>query len=274
MPLSGNLSIVFTDDGSHTLYVPKLREHYHSTFGAITESQHIFIETGFRKALEQFMTHNLRITISPPSSILHRERSDLYPASEAQRPFIGNEATLTQHQERSGSELTVLEIGFGTGLNALLTQIEAEKQGISVHYTSIEAFPLEETIWSRLNYPQNFCSADYTRVYRRLHLVEWDREEEISKYFILHKIHQTVQESEMVPDRYHLIYYDAFGPEVQPELWSEAIFQKLYQAMKPGGILVTYSVKGTIVRALKAAGFKTEKLSGPPGKRHILRAVK
>ena len=211
-----------------------MNQHYHSTFGAVQESRHIFIETGLLPAIEKFQTS------------LNDGIAGLY----------------------------VLEVGFGTGLNALLTLVEAEKHGIRVHYAAIEAFPLEESCWRMLNYPHLIDSGDHSQLYARLQLAPWDHPEEISPRFTLHKIHNTLETFLPAERVYNLIYFDAFGPDAQPELWTEQVFRNLAGGLSSGGILVTYSVKGTVVRALQSAGFSTEKLAGPPGKRHILRAIR
>jgi tRNA U34 5-methylaminomethyl-2-thiouridine-forming methyltransferase MnmC len=225
--------IVRTDDGSDTLYQRELNQHYHSTFGAVQESRHIFIETGFLHVIDTLGTAiNLNKTC-----------------------------------------LRILEIGFGTGLNALLTLAEAEKLGIKVHYSTLEAFPLKEDSWKQLNYPHLFGSIDVTAIFAKLHLAAWNKDEVITPHFTLHKIHGNL-ETFCPAGVYQLIYFDAFGPDAQPELWTEQIFFKLANALTSRGIFVTYSVKGSVVRALRAAGLQTEKLAGPPGKRHILRASK
>ena len=233
-----------------------LNQHYHSTFGAIQESRHIFIGAGLKFALasginspapECFTGHN------PLASASIRHSLD---------PLF------------SQSPIKILEIGFGSGLNALMTLNETEKQGINLHYTAVEAFPLDERCWKMLNYAKLLESIDHPQIFAKLHHAAWNVAEEISPHFILQKIHTKLEE--FIPDQgaFNLIYFDAFGPDAQPELWTEKIFRNLWHGMSPGGILVTYSVKGTVVRALRSAGFITEKLPGPPGKRHILRAVK
>jgi tRNA U34 5-methylaminomethyl-2-thiouridine-forming methyltransferase MnmC len=227
--------LIVTNDGSHSLFVPELNEHYHSTFGAIQESQFIFINAGFRSL---------------------------------------NLPTLLPRLGEVGRGLCILEIGFGTGLNALLTQIEAEQSGRQVCYTSIEAFPVEQGTWSQMNFAEQLGSTGSKTVFERLHLAPWDQPVAISPHFTLHKIAGRLEDYLPDADQFHLVYFDAFGPEVQPALWTTEIFTMLFNSLKSGGTLVTYSVKGTVVRALKAAGFATEKLPGPPGKRHILRAVK
>jgi tRNA U34 5-methylaminomethyl-2-thiouridine-forming methyltransferase MnmC len=228
------IEIVKTADGSDTIYLRDLEQHYHSTFGAVQESRHIFIETGFLQAIKKF------------------------------HPGIGGEK----------KSLNILEIGFGTGLNALLTQAAAETLGIKVAYTSIEAFPLEEVYWRRLNHPHLPGSFDQATVFAKLHLAPWNIPEEISGHFTLHKIHCSLEEFIPGSPLFDLVYFDAFAPDAQPELWREKIFRNLCNGLSAGGLLVTYSVKGSVVRALRSAGFLTEKLPGPPGKRHILRAIK
>ncbi len=198
---------------------------------------------------------------------------------ESQHIFIQNGLLRTIEKFHSGKGngaefLNILEIGFGTGLNALLTHAEAEKHEINVCYTAIEPFPLEESYWRALNYPHLFGSVGYSHLFAKLHLANWNEPVEISPYFTLHKIHSTLEAYFPATDLFDLIYFDAFGPDAQPELWTNQIFHNLYIGLSPGGILVTYSVKGTVVRALRLSGFHTEKLPGPPGKRHILRAIK
>jgi tRNA U34 5-methylaminomethyl-2-thiouridine-forming methyltransferase MnmC len=182
--------------------------------------------------------------------------------------------TVKPYQPDLTNPLRILEIGFGTGLNTLLTQVEAEKQKIKVHYTTIEAFPLEDCYWQLLNYPGIMGSLDYTSSYRKIHLASWEIPEEVSDFLTLNKIQTELESFAPGKASFDLVYFDAFGPDAQPELWTEEIFRKLYQGLAPGGMLVTYSVKGAVVRALKSAGFNTEKLPGPSGKRHILRAIK
>lgn len=226
------LEIIRTSDGSDTIFHHELNQHYHSTFGAVQESRHIFIASGL---------------ITVIGNIPYNPDADC---------------------------LNILEIGFGTGLNALLTLAEAETRGIKVHYVAVEASPLEESYWSALNYPRLFGSVDYTQVFSKLHHAAWNMPEAISPFFTLHKIQGTLEDYVPPDIAFNLVYFDAFGPDVQPSLWTENIFRRLFNGLSRGGILVTYSVKGTIRRAMCSAGFTTEKLPGPPGKRHILRATK
>ena len=218
--------LIKTGDGSHSLYVPELNEHYHSTFGALSESLHVFIESGFQKAASLF------------------------------------------------EEIKILEIGFGTGLNALLTWMESERIPKKVHYVTLEPFPLDEEVWSSLNYPDCFCTFSYREIFRRLHQSEWNRSEMISPFFSIFKVKKHLEEYELGQGKFNLVYFDAFGPDVQPELWKEEIFRNIALSMINGGVLVTYSAKGSVRRALRNAGFSVEKLPGPAGKREITRATK
>lgn len=214
--------IVTTEDGSHTLYVPDLDEHYHSVHGAISESDHIFIKSGLNC-------------------------SDADPVS-------------------------IFEVGFGTGLNALLTCIEASAGRRKIHYTSVEKYPLDEAMVRSLNYAV-LTGNEGRNWFELIHSCDWDRPVEITENFILHKIHGDIV-MEGIGGLYDLIYFDAFGPGKQPEMWTTEIFRKISGITRPGGILVTYSVKGDVKRALRANKFAVSLLPGPAGKRHILRAVK
>lgn len=225
-----------TEDGSATLFVPELNEHYHSVKGARTESQHIFIDMGFK-------------------------------ASTALQPRI-------------------LEIGFGTGLNALLTLEAAGEEKRKVHYTGIELYPLSWKEVDVLNYSDN-------PLFKELHTSPWNKDANITPYFTLHKAQGDVTKvmsdgrlmisdglpvnrSSLTINRcFDLVYFDAFAPEKQPEMWSEELFRNIYAGMNTDGILTTYCAKGVIRRLLQAVGFTVERLPGPPGgKREILRASK
>lgn len=217
------MDIVITGDGSHTLIVPDLQEHYHSKFGAVNESKHVFIEAGLKK-------------------------------------FDNKD------------KVTIFEAGLGTGLNALLTCIHVMNLNMTVEYNAIEKYPLKHGIALQLNYPQMVCPQSED-LYRHLHLSPWGERIRLAPGFELLKICGDLTEYEH-KTTYDLIYFDAFGPEKQPEMWTENVFSRIYDAMNPGGILVTYSVRGAVKRALKNAGFKLEKLPGPFGKREMLRAFK
>lgn len=230
----GGLEIRVTGDGSHTLYIPSLNEHYHSAFGAVTESEHIFIKAGL--------------------------------------------ASLPEGMEK----VSILEVGFGTGLNAFLACLYALQKGISVRYVSLEKYPLPEGMESQFNFPHEMTSHIQNQIqitpkqindlYLQLHSCPWNEWHEIPPGFSLLKIKEDLLMYQPEPDSCDLVFFDAFGPDVQPEMWTEEVFRKIAVGMRPGGILVTYSTKGMVKRNLKAAGFSIEKLPGPPGKREILRA--
>lgn len=171
-------------------------------------------------------------------------------------------------------EINVLEVGFGTGLNALLTVLESKKQRRKINYVATEPEPVEEEILEQLNYASVIGSTEAEGYFKKIHEAGWVYPAFLSDYFIISKIKAKLADITLRDEQFHLVYFDAFGPDVQPELWTEEVFAQLYKCMKYNGILVTYSCKGTVKRALKAAGFTIEKLPGPAGKREVLRAIK
>lgn len=167
----------------------------------------------------------------------------------------------------------ILEMGFGTGLNALLTLMEAEKFRRPVHYTALELFPLQKEEIISLNYCQQLNREGLNPYFEKLHSGDWEKDIVITPHFILHKKKEDlIRFSANQP--INLIYFDAFAPAAQPELWTKEIFKKLFLLLTPGGILVTYCSKGEVRRNMLSAGFTVEKIPGPPGKREILRAIK
>ena len=215
--------IFTTEDGSHSMRSAQFDEAYHSKYGALQESQHVFIEAGL-----QYLVDKGKTTIS------------------------------------------IFEMGMGTGLNVLLTLLYAEKHQIKIDYKTVEAFPILD--WSELNYPE--LLREKAAVYfDKIHLLSPMESKVLSPYFTLTKFHQKLEELTFETASFDLIYYDAFAPAAQEELWTEVIFEKLFSAMKPNGVLTTYCAKGSVKRALKAAGFTVEGIPGPPGKREMTRAV-
>lgn len=173
-----------------------------------------------------------------------------------------------------GRELSLLEMGFGTGLNALITLMEAPERHLEVRYTALEAFPVVASEWEALGYGQLFGEREKaSRFFRQLHQAPWEKPCRLTTNFELCKRQMDFLDFDSEP-RFDLIYFDAFGARVQPELWTEAVFRSMYAALKPGGLLVTYAAKGSVRRAMQAAGFGVERLPGPPGKREMLRARK
>jgi len=211
--------LLLTSDGSHTLYVSGIDECYHSTHGAIQESQHIFIEAGLKQCEK--------------------------------------------------NEISVLEIGFGTGLNAFLTLLEAEKLQKKIHFSTLELYPVEIEKAIQLNYP-DLIATDKKEFFKQLHTSEWNRDVEITKNFILTKI-RTDFTSYTLTGKFDVVFFDAFSAEKQPEMWAQEQFTKLYQHCTKNAVLTTYCAKGIVRRAMQSAGFKVERLQGPPGKREILR---
>jgi len=173
--------------------------------------------------------------------------------------------------ENTISKISILEIGFGTGLNALLTYLEAEKHSWNIDYTGVEAYPLGEEEYRKMNYSEMLETSD--EVFLKLHNATWEEKATISNNFQLLK-QQRFFSDISAENNFDLIYFDAFGIRVQPELWTEEIFAIMYGALKPKGILVTYAANGSARRAMQAVGFTVERLPGPPGKREMLRGTK
>lgn len=176
--------------------------------------------------------------------------------------------------ESFGEGLRILEIGFGTGLNAYITLLEAEGSDTGIEYTGVEAYPVPEEEWRALNYTgQLEVTPQQAALFDKLHEAPWEKASPITPGFQLTKRKQFFDD---ITDKecFDLVYFDAFGARVQPELWEEPIFKKMFEALVPGGILVTYAAKGSVRRAMLSVGFEVEKLPGPPGKREMLRARK
>ena len=170
-------------------------------------------------------------------------------------------------------EIAILEIGFGTGLNAFITFLEAKKLHKKVKYVGVEAYPVSVEEIQGLNYVSELKALEFQSIFDEMHQTSWEKEHSVSKDFQLLKRKQFFQDIQDIA-AFDLIYFDAFGAQNQPELWTEKIFLKMYKAIKKQGVLVTYSAKGSVRRAMQAVGFSVERLPGPPGKREMLRATK
>jgi tRNA U34 5-methylaminomethyl-2-thiouridine-forming methyltransferase MnmC len=170
-------------------------------------------------------------------------------------------------------KLRVLEIGYGTGLNCFLTYISAKEKGGVVEYTGIEAFPISIEEHSILNYCDEFDD-ESRAVYQAMYQAKFGDTTKLTDSFKLTKIESSFEDWQTPENQFDVIYYDAFGPPVQPELWTVEMFQKMYNGLETGGVLVTYCAKGQVKRNLKEVGFRVENLPGPPGKREITRAWK
>jgi len=187
---------------------------------------------------------------------------------EAKHVFIKNGLSLFSDQD-----ISILEIGFGTGLNCFITFLEAPKKNLNIDYVGVEAYPVVSEEVEKMNYVNQLNASEFFAVFNQIHQQEWEVKSDISPNFSLLKRKQFFNDIND-ENKFDLIYFDAFGARVQPELWTEEIFEKMYKALKTGGVLVTYSAKGSVRRAMLTVGFLVEKLPGPPGKREMLRATK
>jgi tRNA U34 5-methylaminomethyl-2-thiouridine-forming methyltransferase MnmC len=172
------------------------------------------------------------------------------------------------------NKVSILEVGYGTGLNALITCKEAAEMGFTIEYEGLEAFPVTQEEWEAMDYTALEALKEYQATNEALFRAPWNVLHNLTKSFSLFKRHITLQDFLPNSGHYDLIYFDAFGPRVQPEMWTLSVFQKLYNALNAGGIFVTYCCKGQVRRDLISAGFDVEKIPGPPGKREMLRAFK
>ncbi len=214
------LEIKITDDGSKTLFLTEMNETYHSKFGAINESEHVFLTAGF--------------------------------------------------DWKQQKKVSILEVGMGTGLNVFLTYLHSRSAKKEVYYESIEKFPLSSDIYEALNYAKD---ASEQAVFDQIHQSEWEASVQLDSTFVLKK--RQIDLLDYQSDKcFDIIYFDAFDPAKQPELWTEKVFKNMFKLLNDKGILVTYSAKGIVRRAMQAAGFVVERLQGPPGKREMMRAVK
>jgi len=187
---------------------------------------------------------------------------------EAKHVFIKNGLALFPDQK-----VSILEIGFGTGLNAFITFLEAKKRNQSIDYVGVEAYPVSVEELRGMNYVEELEALEYEYVFKKMHQENWGQPNVIDEDFCLTKRQQFFENIDDVA-QYDLIYFDAFGYRVQPDLWSTEIFQKMFAALKYNGVLVTYAARGVVKRSMIEVGFKVEKLAGPPGKREMFRATK
>jgi tRNA U34 5-methylaminomethyl-2-thiouridine-forming methyltransferase MnmC len=220
-----SLRVISTADGSSSVLNIRLNETYHSTHGAIQESQFIFIDRGL-----DFVVQLQKL-----------------------------------------QEVKILEIGFGTGLNALLSLHYAEASKKNIYFETLEAYPIDESVWSKLNYP---TKTKDKKGLQELHLANWEEPKKISTHFSLHKREGLLQETLFRENHFVVVFFDAFAPATQPELWEKEMLSKVVHALVPSGVFITYCAKGQLKRDLKALGMTVEKLAGPPGKREIIRGIK
>ncbi|GIV32544.1 MAG: hypothetical protein KatS3mg031_0079 [Chitinophagales bacterium] len=214
------MEVMPTADKSHTIYIPHLKEQFHSIHGAIQESMHVFIEAGLRY--------------------------------------------LAQNKTR----LSILEVGMGTGLNVLLSYMNG--MDCVIHYVALEPFPLSEEIIAQLNYGQ---ITGYAKVFFCIHASPWNADIALSDTFYLKKIDAGIEDFKS-ERQFDLVYFDAFSPRVQPQIWTVEVFSKLMGLLTPGGVWVSYCARGSVKRSLSSVGFQVETLPGAAGKREMIRAVK
>jgi tRNA U34 5-methylaminomethyl-2-thiouridine-forming methyltransferase MnmC len=217
--------LIITSDGSHSLHSTRFGVSYHSRFGAIQESQHIFMEAALRyKAVMQ-------------------------------------------------EELAVLELGFGTGLNAFLTLLEAEKRNLRISYVTLEAFPVALETAQQFNYAEQLGLPEANSRFQELHQLSWDVPHQVNDTFRFLKLNQKFEELDFT-NHFDVVYFDAFAPNAQPELWEQPVLERIYRAMRPGAVLTTYCAKGSVKRNFRSLGMEVEALPGPPGKREMTRVHK
>lgn len=226
--MSEKLTLIITEDGSHSIYHESLKETYHSFHGAFKESIHVFM-------------------------------------------LYGLDAWLMRNPQKK--PIRIFEVGFGTGLNAWLTLVWAEQNQIPVLYHTIEPFPLDEEIYSQLNYGDIDDGIFHYKPYlQRLHKANWNEGVVMSEYFNMKKEQTTLEEVRLYPS--DVVFFDAFAPSKQPELWTKDLLEKVSQQLNHGGALTTYCATGELKRNLRGLGLTVETLPGPPGKKEMTRAWK
>jgi tRNA U34 5-methylaminomethyl-2-thiouridine-forming methyltransferase MnmC len=206
-------------------------------------------------------------------SLRHVELDETYHSvhgarQESMHVFINN-GLLHYISQNHPTTIDIFEVGFGTGLNAMLTASQVVASAI--RYTSVESFPLDKAVWSQLAYGKD---EKETSIFSALHEAEWNSSVVISPTFCLQKLNRTVQDVPAPPNSVDVIYFDAFAPNKQPEMWEIPVLLKMYEMLRPKGLLVTYCAKGQFKRDLKSLGFHVEPLPGPPGKKEMVRATK
>ena len=216
-------NIVETEDGSHTVWSEKYQVTYHSRYGAVQESQHVFIDAGLRwkAAIQQ--------------------------------------------------QISILEVGMGTGLNVFMTHLEAKRRNLTINYTALEAYPIALEKINSFNFVTILKAKEDEAIFQKIHRCDWGKKQKLGTDFRFIKILDKV-ENWSSPPQFDLIYFDAFAPDSQPELWQDDTLQKMYDSLLPDGILVTYCAKGDVKRTLKRVGFSLESIPGPPRKREMTRA--
>jgi len=222
------MEVLNTQDGSSTILSDQYNVTYHSRFGAIQESQHVFIQNGLQHVLQSAL-----------------------------------------------DEIKILEIGFGTGLNFLLTHIITSTKSFPLKYTTLDLVPLSEDLIHKINYiSQLNLNDEYYDFFQSIHTLPWSEWHQLDSYTHLKKELMDLIDYQPPNNQFNLIYFDAFAPSSQPELWETNILEKIYHSLISNGIIVTYCAKGSVKRIFKNLGGLVESLPGPPGKREMIRIVK
>lgn len=211
------------------------------------------------------------------SSLLNLALQETYHSrhgaiQESTHVFIKN--GLQFFTEKNQGVVAVFEVGFGTGLNALLALRFSEENNVRIDYTSIEAFPIDWDVARHLNYPSQLGGMSTGNHFRQLHQADWNKKVNVTGNFSLHKVKDVVQDFKFISNQFDVIFFDAFAPAKQPEMWTLPMLEKIIGGLKTGGIFVTYCAKGQVKRDLKLSGMTVESLPGPPGKREMVRANK
>ena len=242
----------------------------------------LLVEETFLTILLQFPTFtSVQIITTEDGShtIFSEQFNEIYHSThgaiqESRHVFIESGLRYVQSHQTTKEPLHIFEVGFGTGLNALLTLIEAEKTGQQIRYETIEAFPVSLDLVKELNYTALLENKKYRVPFHSMHLSTWNEDHNITPNFTFKKIRDSLINCKLQTENCKLIYFDAFAPQIQPEMWTVEIMQKMYDMLEPGGILVSYCSKVSFQKALTEAGFSIEKIPGPPGKREMIRAKK
>lgn len=271
--------LVPCEDGSLTIHSALHDQCFHSSAGALLESQYIYIEL----ALHSYLKNHDKL--SPPSARLASNNADILHSefvSPCSEPTKNKSATNT-------NRISILEIGFGSGINALLCALEFLKQqrksednstsAMIFEFESIELYPIPKSIWSKLDYASllgNETSGDYpfstneiSAIFEKIHQAAWNERCEILPGFFLHKRHADILTFEPA-SRYQVVFFDAFSPDCQPDLWSKDVFAKIKERLLPGAVMTTYSSKGFVKQNLRELGFEVLRKPGPGHKRHVL----
>ena len=211
-------------------------------------------------------------------SLYNQKLSETYHSihgaiQESRHVFIKNGLDYLFQKSLSDS-LSIFEVGLGTGLNALLSIEFAIQNRVKINYSSIEAFPIDPVLAAQLNYPAHLELENAFGYFQKIHSSVWNDTVALHGYFTFQKVNQAIQSYPFTSGDYHLIFFDAFAPEKQPDMWQMNVLKKVTDALKPNGVLVTYCAKGQLRRDLLSLNLKVEKLPGPPGKREMIRAIK